>query len=74
MAQISLSQQVEEVASLRTDVYPRMARVMKIRASEHGFRLQRIEAAHRSLKWLAQHEAVIRERCPELFEEAADGR
>lgn len=70
MARFSLRQQIEELQrerDQRASVYPRLIASRKLGASLAQYHCDRLEAAIRTLDWLQQHEAVIRERCPELF-------
>lgn len=62
---ISLAQQIEELQyelGQRARVYPGIERKDPRRASENAYHVARMTAALATLSWLAEHEALIKQR------------
>lgn len=62
---ISLNQQLEELdreLQQRGQVYPRLIAQGKLRQSIADYQLARLCAIRESIKWLADHEAMIKQR------------
>ncbi|MDR6952644.1 hypothetical protein J2X65_002003 [Ancylobacter sp. 3268] len=66
---LSIGQQIEELETTRDErkvqFDQRVAR-RQLGMSLAQYRTDRFEAALRTLRWLERHEAMIRQRCPEL--------
>lgn len=65
MSRISLTQQIEELErerAMRKDVYARQVQAGKLRQSIADFHMTRLDAAIASIRWLQEHEPVIRQR------------
>lgn len=74
MARFSLSQQIEEVErelEQREKVYPGLIAKRRLGSSIADFYVGRMHQVLRTLKWLRRNEALLRQRCPELFGEEA---
>lgn len=74
MARVSLSQQIEEVQrelDQRESVYPRLIAKRRLGQSIADFYVRRLTQVLRTLVWLQRNEAILRQRCPELFGEDA---
>ena len=60
---VSLNEQVKEAgreAGMRKSVYPGMVQRGKMTSGDMQFRMAAMEAIYRTLKWLKEHEAIIR--------------
>lgn len=61
---VSLAQQIDEIEreiAMRKSVYPRQVASRALRQSVAEFQLARIEAVHKTLLWLRDNEAEIRQ-------------
>ena len=67
---LSIGQQIEELETTREErrvqFQQRVARRL-LGMSLAQYRTDRFDAALRTLRWVQRHEAMIRQRCPELL-------
>lgn len=67
MKRVSLNQQIEEV-DRELHVRKRLTRWGSMTESQCAYCTERLQAAGKTLRWLRDNEALIRERYPELFQ------